>query len=460
MQLTAYLSQFYLQEILRRLPVISVEDVILHPSLPILLWLMIAITKGFQPILSSTNSHEAASHALTYVHQICALVIGDLSRTEWKDCYPETQDIYDRCYSIQPMIDPLPASVPSTSSNNTEHTSSNTILAVVPNSTTRTLVASLLLRRGYGGMGGDMEMLEEYAILWARRFQGTVSADDRQTTGITKHPSSWIESYISPLFLKELYGSGSLCGLGGLTWGAQLLHSFEYVGKQGDDVKSRGHDDTQVLSSCNSETISFSESILNGNLHSVLERELMHLVAIIESPESDMGMNVDQILHRRMPLLEVSLETDDVIIEGLDFHCDWSMVEAIFEKSGESLRDLWKHDIGLVAYMTDSIKTSVGGVVNEREALISAIKSSIWYFRSSINVHKLWTIHPEEMKVYQETLVAQLKKKEILSKVWKIICPEVQGYCTNKLQSAIRQISATHQKNRNDKHHVSRNSTK
>ncbi len=449
-KLTAYLSQFSLQEVLRRLPVISVEDVILHPSMPILVWLMIAVTKGFHPYLSRrlSNCYASENQPLTYAHYICSLVIGDLSRTDWKDCYPETQSIYERCYSIQSNEDNNPG--------DSLHHGTNTILSILPNSSSRTIVASLLLRRGYGGMGGDMEMLEEYAILWARRLQGQVHAAH------AKFPP-WISSYMSTRFLNELNASGSIYGLQGLTWGAQLLQSFDDSDSFDHDGKKCPLEYAPLVMSPNKPigtrnlgklgmTDIVPESKLMGTLHIVLERELMR-IASGEMLEFHDLSTMDCAGHGQCEntlSLITSLESNDLILEGLDFHCDWSMVEAIVDECEENLRNLWKHDIEFVAYMTEMMgnsKVGSGGVLTEREIFSAAIKSSIWLFRSSINVHRLWNIHSEESKVYQEVLMTQLKKKENLSKVWKIICPEVANYCSTKLQSVIRQINAA-QRNR------------
>ena len=117
-----HLIDLDISSLLRRLPIIMFEDVIPHTSLPIIVWLMIAVSKGFLQIksvmvqwllgvvyfLSENKEHDK-------VHKIDSI---------------DQNDINDNMY-----------------------------------------LKSILLRISYGGMNGDMKMLHYFIQLWSSRFQ-------------------------------------------------------------------------------------------------------------------------------------------------------------------------------------------------------------------------------------------------------------------------------------------------
>ena len=98
---------------LRRLPIIMIEDVTLHESFPIIIWLMIAYYKGFE------MKNEIVKWLLGIVY--C------LSVCEEKTYYEKLKQEVD----ISKKQDDI-------------------------------LINTLRFRKAYGGMGGDMEMIEYY----------------------------------------------------------------------------------------------------------------------------------------------------------------------------------------------------------------------------------------------------------------------------------------------------------
>jgi len=108
---------------LRRLPIIMFEDVVPHKDLPIIIWLMIAVTKGFK--------------IKTYMVQYLLGMIYFLSSCPKHDEY-----------SFKENID----------------------LSIVDND----FLKSILIRRSYGGMKGDMKMLNYFIELWHERFQKNI----------------------------------------------------------------------------------------------------------------------------------------------------------------------------------------------------------------------------------------------------------------------------------------------
>ena len=120
-QTAKHLIDLDINSLLRRLPIIMFEDVIPHTSLPIIVWLMIAVSKGFVIksvmvqwllgvvyFLSTCDKHDK-------VHKIDAI-----DRNSFKD------NIY---------------------------------------------LKSIVLRISYGGMNGDMKMLNYFIQLWSLRFE-------------------------------------------------------------------------------------------------------------------------------------------------------------------------------------------------------------------------------------------------------------------------------------------------
>lgn len=116
-----------LGDLLRRLPVIMMEDSTLHPQLPFLVWCMMAHAK----------SYLLPPSVLTKVMQI----VFEVASCQWSDRLPEEAPIPD-----------------------------SHLLSL--NSLWRDLLPwALMVRAEYGGMTVDVRMLCQYAGIWHSRFQ-------------------------------------------------------------------------------------------------------------------------------------------------------------------------------------------------------------------------------------------------------------------------------------------------
>lgn len=115
-----HLIDLDISSLLRRIPIIMFEDVIPHESLPIVIWLMIAVTKGFQ--------------IKNVMVQWLLGVIYFLSSCE----------DHDKVYK-----------------NNTVN------LDIIRDNV---YLKSMLIRISYGGMKGDMRMIQYFIELWSKRF--------------------------------------------------------------------------------------------------------------------------------------------------------------------------------------------------------------------------------------------------------------------------------------------------
>ena len=120
-----------LGELLRRLPIIILEDSFLHPDFPLLVWLMAAESKGYR------IPQKLITKVLQIVHEVASC--------PWSDC---------PTWSSKEI------------KQNTEVTT-----AISLSSKCEIILRSIRLRAKYGGMVGDVKMLKLYEKLWNYRFQ-------------------------------------------------------------------------------------------------------------------------------------------------------------------------------------------------------------------------------------------------------------------------------------------------
>jgi hypothetical protein len=117
-------------ELLRRLPIIILEDSTLHPELPLLVWLMAAESKGYK------LSRRLVTKVLQIVHETASC--------------PWTDDV------VAPPKEDIDGSTESTFSLPPE---------------CETMLRAIHLRAQYGGMACDVSMLKLYKDIWNHRFQ-------------------------------------------------------------------------------------------------------------------------------------------------------------------------------------------------------------------------------------------------------------------------------------------------
>lgn len=111
-------------ELLRRLPVIVIEDSFLHPLYPVLVWLMMAHSKGY------ALSEQDATLVLSVVRQV--------SDGRYRDSLFKG-DRYREFCTVSPDDN--------------------------------VFVSSLVIRADYGGMPGDLKMLRISAGIWKTRYE-------------------------------------------------------------------------------------------------------------------------------------------------------------------------------------------------------------------------------------------------------------------------------------------------
>ena len=132
----------------RRLMIISIEDGTLHPDLPFLAWLMIALSKNF---VASTRIKE----------EVCRIA-SELAAQEFRDngtTLVDEKEVKEvKNDDSDDDVDALPtlSSIQEKFGSNSEET---------------LLIASLIVRAQFGGMEGDVKMLKNFIRVWVRRFE-------------------------------------------------------------------------------------------------------------------------------------------------------------------------------------------------------------------------------------------------------------------------------------------------
>jgi hypothetical protein len=154
-------------ELLRRLPIIVLEDSTLHPAFPLLTWLMVADSKGYEMPPSLMVKVFAT------IYEMCGC--------RW-------QDHLERRVEESSDGDATPPEVTLSSYHKEGPDHAATI--------DETIVWSILLRAQYGGMKGDMRMLRRYANVWKERFSsGNVpeATAQRLSPSSTSNTVTWSE---------------------------------------------------------------------------------------------------------------------------------------------------------------------------------------------------------------------------------------------------------------------------
>ena len=142
-----------LSDLLRRLPVVVLEDSTLTADFDFLVWLMVAHSKDF--VISS----ELLSRVFGIIFQVASC--------PWVDrlTNAETEEKADAMETQQPCSFAL-----------LESAAESAEQLVPPHIV---LLWSILIRAEYGGMRGDVEMLRAYAGQWRQRFQSTTTTATR-----------------------------------------------------------------------------------------------------------------------------------------------------------------------------------------------------------------------------------------------------------------------------------------
>ncbi len=152
-------------QFIRRFMIIVLEDSVLHPSMPLLAWLLLANSKGFQPP--------------RVLLMECLRIVLEVAASDWRDPLPHFHDVDATDKDAGGEQSPL-----------------GTADCDDAEAHTGPLIRSILCRGRFGGMRGDMAMLAGYARLWKARLQGhrgpapSLPSLPPASTGVASSPSS------------------------------------------------------------------------------------------------------------------------------------------------------------------------------------------------------------------------------------------------------------------------------
>ena len=156
-----------LGELLRRLPIIILEDSTLHHQLPFLVWLMMA--QSSRPSESSSSSYDVPDVLLKRVFGI----IFEVASCRLRDSIPPTlsssSSLHENDISLGFLLQSAIVGQQQGSEKRFGWNGLDT--ALIP--------CSILFRSCYGGMKGDVAMLQQYATLWYQRFSQPTSASSK-----------------------------------------------------------------------------------------------------------------------------------------------------------------------------------------------------------------------------------------------------------------------------------------
>ena len=142
-------------DFIRRVPIIILEDSILHPSFHVLIWFMVADSKGF--VIDATH-----------IRFFC----------RWCGRFPAANaEIHCQTRSVRQ------------SGKSAVNTFGTMHCESLKSDYHKTIVRAILCRARFGGMGGDVLMLRQYAYIWYLRF-----SHDQTRNGGTENESNAVPS--------------------------------------------------------------------------------------------------------------------------------------------------------------------------------------------------------------------------------------------------------------------------
>jgi hypothetical protein len=146
------------EDALRRLPIVCMEDAVLHPSLPLIVWFMAAMGKGwFIP-------PEARGAAVRFIAEVAA-------------CPHKDRDLLA---TIESMETADADARRDTASGVTDPACNLAVLTRDLSNESACHVLALSVRAKFGGMKGDVSMLRGAAKAWRRRFLDAEATGDKR----------------------------------------------------------------------------------------------------------------------------------------------------------------------------------------------------------------------------------------------------------------------------------------
>ena len=397
-RLATALADLSLIELLRRLPIIVMEDISLHPELPMLVWLMAAASKGYNPPMALLTA------VLGIVLDVCLVSVRDLSEglqesasrllSSWR------QDLEDSHQSVP--TETAETNACASAVGQLKETPAGLSLAYLPISPQRTLIISLLFRASFGGLPGDVTMLEDLAKLWTLRFFARSPTKMHVRTSVDALLIPTLKYSVHHRYLTELAND--------LPWGKQVVLAFQAASQH--NLRRQLCTDVCALLAQN-----WSDNPpVNMTTPSI-------------STDYPTELNSVRILSRRFPL-----RFSDLVAEGIDPHCEPALLQYILREVGGAPAIL--HCLMPSAARGDQIMPShipLAEATENVEHVGQVLRDVIWWFRSSCNARAVWELPMDDRQYHEQQIAALLRKKKDLARVWALIARPLHHYCENRL---------------------------
>jgi len=314
-----------LGDLLRRLPIIVLEDSTLHPGLPFLVWLMIAVSKDYQP-------------SLGFLKKMLGIVF-EMASCRWQDSLPKKKTVNGQDQHPVLSLASLHKTAISNLYNrkiiegNPKEGEEEAVL-----NDNDLIVWSILLRAQYGGMAGDIKMLQGYAELWHTRFHATQGIPDK------------IKKRLSPT-----------------SSGCSTAHSA-VASPSETTVEEKASGEDHCLQDWY-QVPGFIHESANKHSESRVDRLLM------ANPQSPLQSKTAE---SRPFVGLVSLTKLDLTPEGVDFHCS-SVLESAILSDAQLVRESF---VKLVNSSNIQLPVSIQ---DRRSWLEGLLKSCMWKYGGGVN---------------------------------------------------------------------------
>ena len=336
-----------LGDFLRRLPIIILEDSTLHPNFPFLVWLMVAVSKDYQPSLTLLKRVLGVVFETASCRWQDSLILHEQQRTHNKN--ESTFEVEEKRNALSLTSIQNKSFCSNKSEDNDQRNQTRTPVVLNGN---ELLVWSILMRCEYGGMAGDIRMLKGYAELWHDRF--TASRSIPENVKIRLSPS---------------IPTPSDCGT---TQSRSPTSLGTVAGKKVNDI-------TQYLKEWNQVPLFIHESA--GKLSACRIDRLLVVEPITQPSESESVLSISTQAGANHFVGLCSLSKSDITIEGVDFHCSSVLDSAIFSDA-----NLVRECFDRLADIDKEFLFGCSKNATDRHSLLEKkLKSYMWKFSSGVN---------------------------------------------------------------------------
>jgi hypothetical protein len=376
-----------LVELLRRLPIIVLEDSTLHPDFPLLVWLMMACSSSSSSSNSSSSSSNngggggGGEYTLPPVMMQRVLqIIYEVASCQWIDPLPAASFAHDddddgaTNISLYTILQDQESSL--ATGDGIGHTNSN--------HASNLLIWSMLARASYGGMTCDVRMLNGYARQWKRRFSLHDAAIAANTT----------------------------------TQQQEQQQQQQQVKKQDQEENPMNEMDKAATTS--DATTPTSWYSLLTNIHERARQQSRERVAALFGQQQQKQQQEEYCLER--------LALNDTCLQGVDYHCCFGILDHLLS------------DLELVHLSLDLLSLSSNALpkeTKERRLHLSDIwKSCMWVYSSGVNHRRPISvlvnddsINGHQSKLKEDSDSAPSKDKaDPYKELWSLAAPKVLAF--------------------------------